>query len=67
MMKQKNSPQKNFQEEMTAKELIKTDINNITEQEFRIIVIRLIAVLEKKHRRQQRIYYCRDQGTKKQS
>ena len=32
---------------MTAKELIKTDINNITEQEFRIRVIRLIAGLEK--------------------
>ena len=32
---------------MTAKELIKTDINNITEQEFRIIVIKLIAGLEK--------------------
>ena len=47
MMKQKNSPQKKFQEEMTAKELIKTDINNITEQEFRITVIRLIAGLGK--------------------
>ena len=43
----KNCPQKKFQEEMTAKELIKTDINNITEQEFRIIVIRLITGLEK--------------------
>ena len=48
MMKWKNFPQKKFQEEMTAKELFKTDINNITEQEFRIIVIRLIAGLEKK-------------------
>ena len=38
MMKQKNSPQKKFQEEMTARELLKTDINNISEQEFRIIV-----------------------------
>ena len=47
-MKQKNSPQKKFQEEMTAKEFLKTDINNICEQEFRIIVIRLIAGLEKK-------------------
>ena len=51
-MKQKNSPQKKIQEEMTAKELLKTDTNNITEQEFRIIVIRLITGLEKKHRRQ---------------
>ena len=29
MMKWKNSPEKKFQEEMTAKELLKTDINNI--------------------------------------
>ena len=47
MLKQKNSLQKKFQEEMVAKELIKTDINNITEQEFRILVIRLITGLEK--------------------
>ena len=32
---------------MTAKELLKTDINNTTEQEFRIIVIWLITGLEK--------------------
>ena len=31
---------------MTAKELIKKDLNNITESEFRIIVIKLIAGLE---------------------
>ena len=47
MVKWKNSPQKKFQEEMTARELLKTDINNISDQEFRIIVIRLIAGLEK--------------------
>ena len=41
MMKWKNSPQKKFQEEMTARELLKTDIKNISEQEFRITVIRL--------------------------
>ena len=46
-MKRKNFPQKKFQEEMTVKELIKKDISNITEQEFRIIVIKLIAGLEK--------------------
>ena len=51
MMKRKNSHQKKLQEEMTARELLKTDINNITKQAFRIIVIRLIAGLEKKHRR----------------
>ena len=42
MTKRKNSPQKKFQEEMTAKELVKTNINNITKQEFRVIVIRLV-------------------------
>ena len=31
----------------TARELLKTDINNISSQEFRIIFIRLIAGLEK--------------------
>ena len=46
-MKQKNFPQKKFQEEMTVKELIKKDISNITEQEFRITGIKLIAGLEK--------------------
>ncbi|KAF0879580.1 LORF1 protein, partial [Crocuta crocuta] len=46
MTKRKNSPPKKFQEEMTARELPKTDIGNITEQEFRTIVIKLIAGLE---------------------
>ena len=46
MMKWKNSPQKNLQEITTANELIKKDLNNITESEFRIIVIKLIAGLE---------------------
>ena len=48
MMKWKNSPQKKFQGEMTAKELLKTAINNISDQEFRIIVLRLITGLEKR-------------------
>ncbi|KAF0886512.1 LORF1 protein, partial [Crocuta crocuta] len=47
MMKRKNSPPKKFQEELTAKELLKTDISNISEQEFRKTVIKLIAGLEK--------------------
>ena len=46
MTKQKISPQKNVQEITTANELIKNDLNNITESEFRIIVIKLIAGLE---------------------
>ena len=32
---------------MTANELIKNDLSNITEEEFRIIVIKLIAGLQK--------------------
>ena len=46
MTKRKNSPQKNVQEITTANELIKNDLNNITESEFRIIVIKLITGLE---------------------
>ena len=46
MTKQKNSPQKNVQEITTANKLIKNDLNNITESEFRKIVIKLIAGLE---------------------
>ncbi|KAF0881040.1 LORF1 protein, partial [Crocuta crocuta] len=47
MIKWKNSLLRKFQKEMTAKERLKTDISNITEQEFRTIVIKLIAGLEK--------------------
>ena len=46
MTKWKNSTQQNLQEITTANELIKKDLNNITESEFRIIVIKLIAGLE---------------------
>ncbi|KAF0881039.1 LORF1 protein, partial [Crocuta crocuta] len=44
--KRKNSLKK-FQEEMADKELLKTDKSHITEQEFRAIVIKLIAEIEK--------------------
>ena len=47
MTKWKNSPQKKLQEVATANGLIKNDLSNITEQEFRIIVIKLIAGIEK--------------------
>ena len=67
MTKRKNSPQKKLQEVATANELIKNDLSNIAENEFKIIVIKLITGLEKKYRGQQRIYHYRDQGTKKQS
>ena len=46
MTKWKNSPQKNVQEITTDNELMKNDLNNIRESEFRIIVIKLIAGLE---------------------
>ena len=46
MTKWKKFPQKNVQEITTANELIKNDLNNVTESEFRIIVIKLIAGLE---------------------
>ena len=47
MMKWKNSPQKKLQEVATANKLIKNYLSNITEQEFRMIVIKLIVGLEK--------------------
>ena len=47
MTKRKNSPQKKLQEVATANKLIKTNLSNIMEQEFRIIVIKLNAGLEK--------------------
>ena len=47
MTKRKYSPQKKLQEVATANKLIKNDLSNIKEQEFRIIVIKLIAGLEK--------------------
>ena len=50
---------KEIQEVATANKLIKNDLSNIMEQEFRIIVIKLIVGLEKS------IEDSRDQGTKK--
>ena len=66
MTKWKNSSQKKLQEVVTANELIKNDLSNVTENEFKIIVIKLMAGLEKSIE-DQRIYCYRDQGTKKQS
>ena len=48
MMKWKNPPRKKLQEVATANELIKTDLSNIMEQEFKIMVIKLIAGLEER-------------------
>ena len=47
MTKWKNSTQNKLKEVATANELIKNNLRNIMEQEFRIIVIKLIAGLEK--------------------
>ena len=47
MMKLNNSQMK-LQEVVTANELIKNDLSNVTESEFKIIVIKLITGLEKK-------------------
>ena len=47
MTKQNNSPLKKLQEVAIANEFIKNNLSNIMEQEFRIIVIKLIAGLEK--------------------
>ena len=47
MTKRKNTPQKNVQEITTANELIKNELSNMAENEFKIIVIELIAGLEK--------------------
>ena len=47
MTKWRNSPQKKLQEVATANKLIKNHLNNIAENEFKIIVIKSIAGLEK--------------------
>ena len=47
MMKRRNSPQKKLQEVATANDLIKNDLGNIAENEFKITVMKLIAGLEK--------------------
>ena len=47
MTRWKNSPQKKGQEEIIARDLHKTDVSDISEQEFRTTVIKLIVVLEK--------------------
>ena len=47
MTKRKNSPQKKLQEVATANKLIKNYLSNIAENEFKIVVIKVIAGLEK--------------------
>ena len=66
MTKWRNSPQKKLQEVATANELIKNDLSNVTENEFIVIVIKLIAGLEKSIE-DSRESITTNQGTKKQS
>ena len=46
MTKQRNSPQKKEHEEMTARDLTNTDTSNMSEPEFRITIIRILAGVE---------------------
>ena len=45
---------------MTARDLINTDTNKMSEPEFRITIIRVLAGVEKKHR----LPFCRDKISK---
>ena len=47
MPRQRDSPQKKEQEEVMARYLINTDIRKISEPEFKAIIIRTLAELEK--------------------
>ena len=47
MTKWKNSSQKKLQEVVTANKPVNNDLSNVTEIEFKIIVIKSIAGLEK--------------------
>ena len=46
MTKQRNSPQKKEQEETTARDIINTDTSKMSEPEFRITIIRILAGAE---------------------
>lgn len=46
MTRQRNSHPKKDPEETTARDLLKTDLSNLSESEFRITVIRILAGLE---------------------
>ena len=43
MTKQRNSPSKKEHEETTARDLTNTDTNKMSEPEFRITIIRILA------------------------
>ena len=60
MTKQRNSPQKKEEEETTARDLTNTDTSKMSEPEFRITIIRILAGVENR-----RIPFCRDKRSKK--
>ena len=60
MTKQRNSPSKKEHEETTARDLTNTDTNKMSEPEFRITIIRILAGVKKI-----RIPFCRDKISKK--
>ena len=46
MTKRRNSPQKKDHEETTARDLTNTDTSKISEPEFRITIIRIVAAVK---------------------
>ena len=48
MTKRRNSPQKKEHEETTARDLTNTDTSKMSELEFRVMIIRILAGVEKK-------------------
>ena len=48
MPRLRNSSQKKGQEEVTAKELIKTHISNMPQPEFKTTIVRILAELDEK-------------------
>ena len=68
MTGQKNSPQKREQEAvLTASDLISMDISKMSELVFRMTIIKILAELEKKHRRHERFPIWRNQRSKIES
>ena len=50
MTKWRDSPPKKAQEEIITRSLINTDTSKMSEPEFRTMIIRILAGVEKKHR-----------------
>ena len=65
MTRWRNTPQKKEPEEVTVKELIKTDISNMPEPEFKTTITRILAGLEKSIGHTRENPYCRVKRTEK--